>query len=78
MDDPNNQKGVLLALSSSAFIGVSFIVKKKGLVRARASGSGAAAAGGYAYLREWLWWAGLLTSKQASHHKKRRQKEKED
>ncbi len=45
MDDVNNQKGVLLALSSSAFIGLSFIVKKKGLVRARSSGSGAGAFG---------------------------------
>ena len=52
----------LQALSSSAFIGSSFIIKKKGLIRARASGSGAASAGGHAYLKEPLWWAGLITS----------------
>eukprot|EP00040_Diaphanoeca_grandis_P011861 m.60763 g.60763 ORF g.60763 m.60763 type:complete len:380 (+) comp22882_c0_seq1:284-1423(+) len=57
----DNTTGVLLALTSSIFIGVSFIVKKKGLIRARSSGSGAASAGGHAYLNESLWWAGLLT-----------------
>lgn len=34
----DNIKGLVLALSSSVFIGVSFIVKKKGLKRAAASG----------------------------------------
>ena len=34
-----NLKGALLAVASSAFIGVSFIVKKKGLRRAGASGT---------------------------------------
>lgn len=34
----NNFKGVLLAILSSAFIGSSFIIKKKGLKRAGASG----------------------------------------
>ncbi len=48
----------MLAVSSSAFIGASFIVKKKGLKRAGASGA-RAGAGGYSYLREPLWWAGL-------------------
>eukprot|EP00047_Mylnosiga_fluctuans_P004502 m.234906 g.234906 ORF g.234906 m.234906 type:complete len:356 (+) comp12736_c0_seq1:57-1124(+) len=56
----DNYKGLALALSSSAFIGASFIVKKKGLLRARASGNGAGD-GGYAYLRESLWWIGLFT-----------------
>lgn len=37
----NNVRGLILALSSSAFIGTSFIVKKKGLMRAGASGVGA-------------------------------------
>lgn len=36
MDD--NQKGLALAISSSLFIGASFIVKKKGLRKAAASG----------------------------------------
>lgn len=53
-------KGVLLAVSSSIFIGSSFIVKKKGLKRAGASGI-RAGVGGYSYLREPLWWAGLST-----------------
>lgn len=34
-----NLKGALLAVASSAFIGVSFIVKKKGLRRAGAAGT---------------------------------------
>jgi hypothetical protein len=41
MDNVDNQKGFALAVSSSAFIGVSFIVKKKGLMKARGSGNGA-------------------------------------
>lgn len=50
----------MLAVSSSLFIGASFIVKKKGLRRAGTSGV-RAGSGGYSYLREPLWWAGLLT-----------------
>lgn len=34
----DNIKGLALALSSSAFIGASFIVKKKGLKKAAAAG----------------------------------------
>jgi hypothetical protein len=34
----DNIKGLVLALSSSFFIGASFIVKKKGLKKAGASG----------------------------------------
>ena len=34
----DNVKGLVLALSSSFFIGASFIVKKKGLKKAGASG----------------------------------------
>ena len=79
METTDNQIGLTLALSSRAFIGLSFIVKKKGLMRARASGRGAGAcrsrsiqclclhgskaSGGYAYLYESLWWIGLMTSK---------------
>lgn len=81
--------GLGLALASSVFIGGSFILKKKGLLRLcgrgrpragtaradseRGSACGCAAPslprpflpaghGGHAYLREWLWWAGLLCS----------------
>ncbi|KAL6619194.1 hypothetical protein ACP70R_034333 [Stipagrostis hirtigluma subsp. patula] len=66
-----NLTGALLALASSAFIGVSFIVKKKGLRRAGAAGSRAGArplcvagdkrVGGYGYLLEPLWWVGMVT-----------------
>lgn len=53
--------GLTLAISSSAFIGSSFIIKKKGLLRVARSSSSRAGSGGYAYLKEWLWWAGLIT-----------------
>lgn len=56
----DNIKGLVLALSSSFFIGASFIVKKKGLKKAGASGL-RAGAGGYAYLYEPLWWIGMIT-----------------
>ncbi|XP_039137785.1 probable magnesium transporter NIPA4 [Dioscorea cayenensis subsp. rotundata] len=56
----DNVKGLVLALSSSLFIGASFIVKKKGLKKAGASGV-RAGAGGYSYLYEPLWWAGMIT-----------------
>lgn len=52
--------GLGLALASSAFIGGSFILKKKGLLRLCGRGRPRAGHGGHAYLREWLWWAGLL------------------
>ncbi|XVE67114.1 hypothetical protein DITRI_Ditri08aG0134500 [Diplodiscus trichospermus] len=56
----DNSKGVILAAASSAFIGSSFILKKKGLKRAGASGN-RAGVGGYTYLLEPLWWAGMIT-----------------
>ncbi|XP_058091168.1 probable magnesium transporter NIPA4 isoform X2 [Magnolia sinica] len=56
----DNIKGLVLALSSSFFIGASFIVKKKGLKKAGASGV-RAGSGGYSYLYEPLWWAGMVT-----------------
>ncbi|CAL9112822.1 unnamed protein product [Musa acuminata var. zebrina] len=83
----DNIKGLVLALSSSSFIGASFIVKKKGLKKAGASGVRAGErysillcfwliivifllclliccklfSGGYSYLYEPLWWAGMIT-----------------
>ncbi|WVY94871.1 hypothetical protein V8G54_033959 [Vigna mungo] len=57
----DNIKGLCLALSSSFFIGASFIVKKKGLKKAGASGL-RAGSGGYSYLYEPLWWVGMITS----------------
>ncbi|KAG6793259.1 hypothetical protein POTOM_002457 [Populus tomentosa] len=44
---PDNVHGLVLAVSSSVFIGSSFIVKKKG-------------AGGHSYLYEPWWWAGMI------------------
>nr|CAC44630.1 hypothetical protein [Takifugu rubripes] len=53
--------GLSLAVSSSAFIGASFILKKRGLLRLARKGSMRAGQGGHAYLKEWLWWAGLIS-----------------
>ncbi|KAH7277940.1 hypothetical protein KP509_38G016500 [Ceratopteris richardii] len=55
-----NLVGLTLALLSSFFIGSSFILKKKGLIRAGASGI-RAGVGGYSYLTEPLWWVGMIT-----------------
>lgn len=49
-------------MSSSLFIGSSFIIKKKALIKLNRIGGLRAAAGGFGYLKEWIWWAGLLTS----------------
>ncbi|XP_020572042.1 probable magnesium transporter NIPA1 [Phalaenopsis equestris] len=56
----DNCRGFALALSSSFFIGTSFIVKKKGLKRAGTFGV-RAASGGFSYLQEPLWWVGMIT-----------------
>ncbi|CAA6668169.1 unnamed protein product [Spirodela intermedia] len=56
----NNVRGLGLAVLSSAFIGSSFIIKKKGLKKAGACGV-SAAAGGHSYLHEPLWWLGMIT-----------------
>ncbi|KAK1321648.1 hypothetical protein QJS10_CPA03g02216 [Acorus calamus] len=56
----NNTRGLVLAIVSSAFIGASFILKKKGLKRAGATGA-RAGVGGYSYLLEPLWWVGMIT-----------------
>uniref|UniRef100_A0A2P2K506 Probable magnesium transporter n=1 Tax=Rhizophora mucronata TaxID=61149 RepID=A0A2P2K506_RHIMU len=61
MGSSDNGKGLVLAMASSAFIGSSFILKKKGLKRAGAAGT-RAGVGGYSYLLEPLWWAGMVTS----------------
>lgn len=55
--------GLGLAISSSIFIGSSFIIKKVALKRLHSSGNLRASAGGFAYLKQWMWWLGLLTSK---------------
>ncbi|KAJ6744470.1 hypothetical protein OIU79_030742 [Salix purpurea] len=56
----SNLTGFILALVSSAFIGSSFIIKKKGLRKAGVSGP-RASVGGYGYLLEPLWWLGMIT-----------------
>lgn len=55
--------GLTLALSSSVFIGSSFIIKKISLQRLNKRGCLRAGAGGFGYLKDWMWWLGLLTSK---------------
>ncbi|PSR90149.1 Magnesium transporter like [Actinidia chinensis var. chinensis] len=57
----DNLIGFLVAISSSLFIGASFIIKKKGLRRAAAASGVRAGVGGYAYLQEPLWWLGMIT-----------------
>ncbi|CAA6654092.1 unnamed protein product [Spirodela intermedia] len=57
----DNLKGFVLALSSSAFIGASFIIKKKGLRRAADASGVRAGGGGHTYLLEPLWWVGMIT-----------------
>lgn len=57
----DNSTGLILAVLSSGFIGTSFILKKKGLKRAAASTGFGAGHGGYTYLQEPLWWAGMIT-----------------
>lgn len=54
--------GLGLAISSSLFIGSSFIIKKKALIRLNRIGGVRAGAGGFGYLKEWIWWAGLICS----------------
>ncbi|KAI7757196.1 hypothetical protein M8C21_017194 [Ambrosia artemisiifolia] len=56
----DNVHGLVLAISSSVFIGSSFIIKKKGLVKSGATGI-RAGAGGYSYLKEPWWWAGMVS-----------------
>nr|XP_045604295.1 magnesium transporter NIPA2-like isoform X2 [Procambarus clarkii] len=58
---PDLYIGLVLSISSSIFIGGSFILKKKSLLALGKSGGTRAGAGGYGYLRHWLWWAGLLS-----------------
>ncbi|GCC24678.1 hypothetical protein chiPu_0003080 [Chiloscyllium punctatum] len=53
--------GLALAVTSSLLTGSSFILKKKGLLRVSEKGITRAGQGGYAYLKEWLWWGGLLS-----------------
>ncbi|XP_042467737.1 probable magnesium transporter NIPA2 [Zingiber officinale] len=56
----DNVRGFSLALSSSVFIGSSFIIKKIGLKKASSYGI-SAGSGGFSYLYEPLWWLGMVT-----------------
>ncbi|KPI92655.1 PREDICTED: magnesium transporter NIPA2 [Papilio xuthus] len=53
--------GLGLAISSSIFIGSSFIIKKLALKKINALGNVRASAGGFGYLKQWMWWLGLTT-----------------
>eukprot|EP01023_Acetabularia_acetabulum_P027016 TRINITY_DN2555_c0_g1_i4.p2 TRINITY_DN2555_c0_g1~~TRINITY_DN2555_c0_g1_i4.p2 ORF type:complete len:361 (+),score=23.10 TRINITY_DN2555_c0_g1_i4:115-1197(+) len=55
----DQSKGLILAISSSAFIGASYVIKKRGL-RIAGAGGLRAGAGGYTYLLQPIWWAGLM------------------
>lgn len=60
-DTYNLVLGLSLAILSAALIGVSVILKKKALLRLSTDGGTRAGEGGHGYLKDWLWWAGLLT-----------------
>ncbi|XP_038215122.1 magnesium transporter NIPA3 [Zerene cesonia] len=53
--------GLTLAISSSIFIGSSFVIKKIALNKITAKGNLRASAGGFSYLKQWMWWLGLAT-----------------
>ncbi|XP_078447258.1 putative magnesium transporter NIPA2 isoform X1 [Wolffia australiana] len=59
VSEKDNAWGLILAVISSAFIGSSFIIKKKGLQKAGTSGI-RAGEGGHSYLNEPLWWIGMI------------------
>ena len=61
IDQTSYWVGVLLSVTSSIFIGASFIIKKKALLRL-SKGGRRANDGGYGYLKDWLWWLGLISS----------------
>ncbi|KAK2384212.1 magnesium transporter NIPA [Trifolium repens] len=56
----DNVTGLVLAVSSSIFIGSSFIVKKMGLKKSNTS-ERSAGLGGHAYLYEPWWWIGMIS-----------------
>lgn len=50
--------GIILAISSGIFIGTSFVLKKKGLLKANVKYSEEAGEG-YGYLKNLWWWSGM-------------------
>ena len=61
--------GIALALSSALFIGISFIVKKKGLIDSNSlqdrqrKNEQDKKVDNHAYLKNKLWWTGMILSK---------------
>uniref|UniRef100_A0AAV2J8A3 Magnesium transporter n=1 Tax=Knipowitschia caucasica TaxID=637954 RepID=A0AAV2J8A3_KNICA len=53
--------GLVIAVVSAILIGGSVILKKMALMRLPNDGSTRAGDGGHGYLKDWLWWGGLLT-----------------
>ncbi|XP_010895346.2 magnesium transporter NIPA4 [Esox lucius] len=53
--------GLTLAVMSAFLIGGSVMLKKKALLRLACNGHQRAGDGGHGYLKDWLWWGGLLT-----------------
>ncbi|KAI9295320.1 DUF803-domain-containing protein, partial [Neoconidiobolus thromboides FSU 785] len=47
--------GIILAVLSGLLIGISFILKKKGLISSRVEGED-----GHGYLKSTMWWAGMI------------------
>ncbi|CAN4095742.1 unnamed protein product [Withania somnifera] len=62
----DNVHDVILAISSSIFIGASFIIKKKGLKKASATGGTRAGSGGHGYLLEPIGGLGLIVGEGAN------------
>jgi drug/metabolite transporter (DMT)-like permease len=50
--------GIILAIASGLFIGVSFVLKKHGLLKANEKYNEEAGEG-YGYLKNWYWWTGM-------------------
>lgn len=57
--DRGRQNGVSRAHLTFHLLHHSFVIKKKGLLAATRK-SGNAAGEGHAYLRNWLWWVGMI------------------
>lgn len=50
--------GIILAIASGVFIGISFVLKKHGLLKANEKYNEEAGEG-YGYLKNWYWWTGM-------------------
>jgi hypothetical protein len=53
---PDRYIGFILAVTSSIFIGASYVITKKGLISSDSQSS-------YSYLTSKMWWLGMITSK---------------